>query len=49
MDMSQFPDEKEVLLFDGCKFLVLDVQKELTAKKEPLNVITLKGEEYDRN
>ena len=49
MDMSQFPDEKEVLLFDGCKFVVVDVQKEQTATKEPLNVITLKGEEYDNN
>ena len=30
MDMSAFPDEKEVLLFDGSKFEVISI--EMTAK-----------------
>ena len=28
MDMSAFPDEKEVLLVDGCKFKVISVAVE---------------------
>ena len=43
MDMSSFPEEKEVLLFDGCKFEVLSVDQTTNKKGEPLNIVVLKG------
>jgi len=42
MDMSAFPDEKEVLLVDGCKFEVITVDTTQDQNGKPLNVVTLK-------
>ena len=46
MDMSAFPDEKEVLLVDGSKFEVISV--EITEDKDgkTSNFIVLKCEKY---
>ena len=46
MDMSAFPDEHEVLLYDGSKFEVVSVTQ-TQLKGEVLNVIVLKCERYD--
>ena len=45
MDMSAFPDEQEVLLFDGSRFEVVSVTQ-TQHKGEVLNVIVLKFELY---
>lgn len=44
MDMSAFPDEKEVLLFDGTEFEVLSINKSQKDNGEPLNIVVLKRE-----
>ena len=46
MDMSAFPEEREVLLYDGCKFFVLSVQQTKDKNGNPLNIIVLKEENY---
>ena len=46
MDMSAFPDEKEVLLFDGTKFEVISIEKTAKSNGEPLIIIVLKCENY---
>ena len=45
MDMSAFPDEQEVLLFDGNKFEVVSVQSDVKNAK-PFHVIVLKCNYY---
>ena len=42
MDMSAFPDEKEVLIYDGTKFEVLSIEKTTKPNNDPLNIIVLK-------
>ena len=42
MDMSAFPDEKEVLLYDGTKFEVLSIEKTAKQSGETLIIIVLK-------
>ena len=46
MDMSAFPDEKEVLICDGTKFEVLSIEKTTKTNNEPLNIIVLKCNAY---
>ena len=46
MDMSSFPDEKEVLLFDGITFKVMSFEKTQDQKGDLLNFIKLQGYEY---
>ena len=46
MDMSAFPDEKEVLIMDGIKFEVLSIEKTTKSNNEPLNIIVLKCHKY---
>jgi hypothetical protein len=46
MDMSAFPDEKEVLIVDGMEFEVLSIEKTTKSNNEPLNIIVLKVHEY---
>ena len=41
MDMSAFPDESEVLLFDGLLFEVISVESTVDKNGNPLNVIVL--------
>ena len=45
MDMSAFPDEEEVLLFDGTRFEVVSVQSDVKNGK-PFHVIVLKCDFY---
>ena len=47
MDMSAFPDEKEVLIFDGTEFEVLSIEKSTKSNNDPLNIIVLKVIGYD--
>ena len=46
MDMSAFPEEEEVLLYDGSKFEILDVQNQIK-NGQPFNLVVLKCEYYD--
>ena len=46
MDMSAFPDEKEVLLYDGTRFEVISIEKTTKSSGEPLIIIVLKVEYY---
>ena len=46
MDMSAFPDEKEVLIVDGTNFEVLSIEKTTKSNNEPLNIIVLKVYNY---
>ena len=45
MDMSAYPDEQEILLYDGCSFEVISVDKIKDQNGQPLNHIVLKHEE----
>ena len=47
MDMSAFPDEKEVLLYDGLWFEVISLEQTVDAQGKPFNIIVLKEEWYD--
>ena len=42
MDMSAFPDEKEVLLQDGSKFEVISVETTKDQNNKILNIVVLK-------
>ena len=46
MDMSAFPEEKEVLLQDGSKFEVIAVDTIKDQNNKTLNIIVLKCEGY---
>jgi hypothetical protein len=39
--MSAFDHEAEVLLRDGCQFIVQEVNEEVTGKNKPIIVIVL--------
>jgi hypothetical protein len=47
MDMSAFPDEKEVLLVDGCKFQVISVETTKDKDGKTQNFIVLKCYGYE--
>ena len=47
MDMSAFPGEKEVLLFDGTQFEVMSTEQTKDKNGNPLNLIVLKCEDHD--
>ena len=47
MDLSAFPDEREVLLYDGNKFEVSSIEKTHDKFGRTLNVIVLKCNGYD--
>ena len=42
MDMSAFPEEKEILLYDGSEFEVVSVEKTVDQYGSPLNLVILK-------
>lgn len=44
---SAFPDEKEVLLYDGTKFIVESLEKTTKKDGEPLIIVVLKNRGYD--
>ncbi len=46
MDMSAFPEEKEILLYDGEHFSVVSVEKTVDQHGSPLNLVVLKHDEY---
>ena len=46
MDMSAFPEEREVLLYDGSKFEVMSVDQTKDKHGNPLNIVVLKGQFY---
>ena len=48
MDMSAFPEEKEVLLYDGMKFEVMSVDQIKDKNGKTLNLVVLKRERHDR-
>ena len=48
MDMSAFPDEKEILIYDGTNFEVLSIEKTTKTNNEPLNIIVLKCLNYGK-
>ena len=48
MNMSAFPEEREVILVDGSKFEVISVVSSQDEKGDPLNVVVLKCE-FHRN
>ena len=43
MDMSAFPEEKEILLQDGTDFSVVSVEKTVDQHGTPLNLVILKN------
>jgi len=47
MDMSAFPDEKEVLLNDGSKFEVISVETTQDKDGKSENFIVLKCDSYE--
>ena len=47
MNMSAFPEEKEILLQDGSTFYVVSVEKTVDQHGTPLNLVILKEESYD--
>ena len=44
MDMSSFPEEKEVLLYDGSTYEVISVDQTKDKKGETMNVVVLKSQ-----
>jgi hypothetical protein len=46
MDMSAFPDEKEVLLVDGSKFQVISIETTKDKDGKTKNFIVLKCRDY---
>ena len=47
MNMSAFPEEKEILLYDGTLFYVVSVEKTVDQHGTPLNLVILKHIDYD--
>ena len=41
MDMSAFPEEREVLLYDGCKFEVMSIDQTKDKHGNLLNIVVL--------
>ena len=46
MDMSAFPDEKEVLIYDGTRFEVISIENTTKPNGDTLIIIVLKVEGY---
>ena len=43
MDMSDFPDEKEIILFDGLRYEVKSIDQTVGRNGQPLHVVVLEG------
>ena len=43
MDMSDFPDEKEIILYDGLRFEVKSIDETVGKNRQTLHVVVLEG------